>query len=119
MLQDICVLIVEDEPFIALDLAMEVETANGTVIGPAGSVGEAFELLKTARVQGAILDVHLGDGDVAPIAAHLFGCGVPFLFHCGFGLTPALKAQYPNASVYLKPTAPSNLVKALASLMRN
>ena len=32
------ILIVEDEPFIALDLAMAVEDAAGTVVGPGGAV---------------------------------------------------------------------------------
>ena len=41
MLNQVSVLIVEGEPFIALDLATAVEEARGKVIGPAGSVREA------------------------------------------------------------------------------
>jgi DNA-binding response OmpR family regulator len=119
MLHDISVLVVEDEPFTALAIGMEVEEANGHVIGPAASVAEATKLIKNEEVHGAILDLHLIDGDVAPIATRLFELGVPFLFHCGVGLTPALKAQHPNVAVYLKPTAPSRLVKAIAALVRN
>jgi CheY-like chemotaxis protein len=119
VLENISILVVEDEPFTALDIAMEVEGACGTVVGPASSVSQALELINKSEVNGAVLDVHLTDGDVAPVATQLSILGVPFLFHCGAGLTPELKAQYPNADVYLKPTAPYSLVKALASLVRS
>jgi hypothetical protein len=96
-----------------LDIAINVDEANGNVIGPAASVAEATELIKKEKVHGVILDMHLTDGDVAPVARQLSILDVPFLFHCGVGLTPDLKAQYPNVDVYLKQTAPSCLVKRL------
>jgi hypothetical protein len=57
VLNDISILVVEDEPFVALDIAMEIEDAGGNVIGPAPSVAAAIELLKKEEVHGAILDV--------------------------------------------------------------
>jgi hypothetical protein len=42
LLNQVSVLIVEDEPFVALDLATAVEGARGKVIGPAGTVHEAL-----------------------------------------------------------------------------
>jgi CheY-like chemotaxis protein len=119
VLENISILMVEDEPFTALEIAREVEGARGTVVGPASSVFQAIELINKSDVDGAVLDVHLTDGDVAPVATQLSTLGVPFLFHCGAGLTPELRAQYPNADVYLKPTAPYSLVKVLASLVRS
>lgn len=118
MLQNCLVLIAEDEPFIALDLAMAVEAAHGEVIGPVGSVADAISLLKGARLHGALLDVQLSDGDVSPVAELLDDSGVPFLFHSGLGLIPALKMRYPAAQVYNKPTPPSQLIDALAALIR-
>jgi CheY-like chemotaxis protein len=115
VLNNISILVVEDEPFVALDIAMEIEDAGGNVIGPAPSVAAAIELLKKEEVHGAILDVHLPDGDVGPVVTQLSRLYVPFLFHCGGGLTPALEAEYPNVEIYLKPTPAFCLVKALAS----
>jgi hypothetical protein len=46
LLNQVSVLIVEDAPFIALDLAMAVEEARGKVILPAGSVREALLLIE-------------------------------------------------------------------------
>jgi hypothetical protein len=68
LLNRVSVLIVEDEPLIALDLAMAVEEARGKVIGPAGRVREALALMEQHLVQAAILDVNLSDRDVTPIA---------------------------------------------------
>jgi DNA-binding NarL/FixJ family response regulator len=51
------ILIVEDEPFIALELKDSVEDAGGKVVGPVGSAEAALELLETDVVAAAILDV--------------------------------------------------------------
>ena len=83
VLNDISILVVEDEPFVALDIAMEIEGAGGNVLGPAPSVAAAIELLKKEEVHAAILDVHLPDGDVGPVVTQLSRLCVPFLFHCG------------------------------------
>ena len=47
MLHAVRVLIADDEPFIAYDLATAVEDAHGEVIGPCGSLREAFTLLES------------------------------------------------------------------------
>ena len=67
MLNQVSVLIVENEPFIALDLATAVEEARGKVIGPARSVREALMLIERHLVQAAVLDVNLSDRDVTPL----------------------------------------------------
>lgn len=112
------VLIVDDEPFIALDLAMAVEDAGGVVVGPAGSVREALGLLQRHQVTAAILDVNLSDGDVSPIVEILIARGIPLVFQTGVGLPRALKARYPGLLVYAKPVHSDELVQTLAGLIR-
>lgn len=51
--------VVEDQPFIALDLAPAIEDAGGAVLGPAASVAQALELPRGSRADGAILGVKL------------------------------------------------------------
>jgi len=80
LLNQVSVLIVENEPFIALDLATAVEEARGKVIGPAGSVREALMLIERHLVQAAVLDVNLSDRDVTPIAELLIEGGVRWSF---------------------------------------
>lgn len=117
MLNQISVLIVENEPFIALDLATAVEEAGGKVIGPAGSVREALMLIEQHLVQAAILDVSLSDRDVAPIAELLIDGGIPVIFYSGLALPVALRERYPSASIYKKPTPPVQLLHKLVALM--
>jgi DNA-binding NtrC family response regulator len=112
------VLIAEDEPFIALDLAASVEEAGGVVIGPAGSVREAMAALNDNEVAAAILDVHLSDRDVTPVAEMLLERGVPIIVQTGVGLPEALQSRHPELRVHSKPISPSRIIRQLAALLR-
>jgi CheY-like chemotaxis protein len=111
------ILICEDEPFIALDLAALVEDAGGEVIGPAASVREALDLLRQGPVSGAILDVHLVDRDVTPVAVLLIDGGVPVVIQTGVALPPALRERYPALPVWSKPVRSERMIEHLARRM--
>lgn len=49
MLTDKPVLIVQDNIYLALDLAAVVEQLDGRVVGPAATIAEALALLKKRR----------------------------------------------------------------------
>lgn len=117
MLDHALIFIAEDEPFIALDLAMAVEDAGGEVLGPAGSVKEAFALLESHCVAAAILDVHLSDGDVSPVAERLLASGVPVILQTGVAAPLALMASFPDLIVHRKPMISENLVHQLALMV--
>jgi CheY-like chemotaxis protein len=53
------ILVVEDEPLIALELASIFESAGATVISPASSLTAARELLKNQTPDAALLDVNV------------------------------------------------------------
>src|SRR5262249_27412037 len=65
------VLIVEDEPLIALELASIFESAEATVIGPACSIKNARELLRMHHPDAALLDVNVAGERVDELAATL------------------------------------------------
>ncbi len=109
------VLIVEDEPFIAFDIADAIEGAGGVVVGPAATVREALALIATESVEAAILDVNLPDGDVGPVISALARQDILLLVHTGAGLTPELRKQYPNLRVFTKPTPPPLLANIIAA----
>ena len=115
LLHQVRVFIAEDEPFIALNLASEVQEARGHVIGPAGSVGEALSLLEHTQPHVGLLDVNLSDGEITPVAELLRARAVPILFYCGH-LPPHLR--YPDVPVYIKPMPPAELVIEIAALLR-
>lgn len=104
------VLVVEDEPFIALDLAFGVEEAGGTALGPASTVAQALALIETSRPDAAIVDVDLPDGDIGPVLDTLRP-DVPVVVHTGVGLPKRLRDIHSELRVFTKPTAPSELTQ--------
>lgn len=117
LLDKSALLVVEDEPFIALDLAASVMDAGGEVVGPAGSVQEALALLDTRLVDAAILDVNLSDRDICPVAERLLERGVPLIFHTSGELPQEFNTRFPNLVVLLKPLVAEVLVPELARLI--
>ena len=79
------VLIVEDEYFLAQDLAEYLNHLGVEVVGPVGTVTDALELLHYADIQGAVLDINLRGERVYPVADVLEQKQVPFLFASGYG----------------------------------
>ena len=117
MLNHVSVLVAEDQPFIALDLALAVEDAGGRVVGPAASCEEALALLATAIVGAAILDVNLVDGDCSALVEALVGLDVPFIVHTAVNLPPALATRFSGLVVQIKPCPAATLVAQLEDLL--
>ncbi|ANG95056.1 MULTISPECIES: response regulator [Brucella] len=111
------VLVVEDEIFVALDVAATVEDANGTVVGPVGTVRQAIDLISKQPVDAAILDVNLADGDLEPILDRLKSQNIFVVIHTGGGLPAHLAARYPEVPVFQKPVPPYVLTRALATAL--
>ncbi len=111
------VLIVEDEPFIAMELALAVEAAGGVVIGPAASVAEALAIVHASVLEGAILDFNLPDGHVGPVL-EILRPHVAVVIHSGVGLPPEVRERFPNVPVYFKPTPVEVLTMRICSLRK-
>lgn len=109
------VLIVEDEPFIAFDLADAIVAAGGEVIGPVATVQEALTVISREAVEAAILDVNLPDGDIGPVLSVLTKRGIGLVVHTGGGLTVELRTRYPDLPVYAKPTPAGILAQKVAA----
>src|SRR3978361_911278 len=109
-------LIVEDEYFLAQDLADYFQDLGADILGPAGSVADALRLLDGSQVQGAVLDVNLKGERVYPVADVLRQKGVPFVFASSYGgeLEPAAYADIPRC---LKPVDPASVAKTLLTLI--
>lgn len=110
------ILVVEDNPVIAYDIADSLEEAKAVAI-VRGRVLDALTTIEEETIDGAVLDVNLPDGVVTPVAERLFARGVPVIFCTGVGLPFALKQRFPNAIVYMKPVMMSQLVGRLAQLL--
>jgi CheY-like chemotaxis protein len=110
------VLIVEDEYFLAQNLADCFRDLGVDVLGPAGSVAEALRLLEHAAVEAAVLDVNLRGERVYPVADVLRRRSIPFVFASGYGgeLEPAAYRDVPRC---IKPVDFAVLAQILADHM--
>jgi CheY-like chemotaxis protein len=82
-LQDLRILVVEDEFFVAMDLKRLVEAAGGVVVGPTGALTRAHELAQ-GDIDAAILDVRLDGETSASVAEELRQRHKPFLLVTGY-----------------------------------
>ena len=71
------VLVVEDEPIIALELEYLLSSAGFVVLGPAPSVASARPLVPDA--EAAVLDISLGGETSEEVAIALNNLGIPFV----------------------------------------
>lgn len=75
------ILIVEDEPIVAINLAIELEAAGHTVIGPVATSLEALALARQHLPWLALVDITLdGRADGVELARMLRQLGIPSLF---------------------------------------
>jgi CheY-like chemotaxis protein len=107
------VLLVEDEPIIALDLAMILEGQGVAVLGPAMSVGEALALLNEPPVDAAVLDMLLGTEPSWPIIEVLTQRTIPFVV---MSASDEPVQAYTAAPYLAKPVDPVELVEQLVRL---
>ncbi|WP_262272356.1 response regulator [Microvirga yunnanensis] len=109
------VLIVEDEYFIADDIAQVLERAGAAVVGPAPTREAALALLASERVDLAVLDVELHGKPVFPVADSLRARAIPFIFATGYSQA-FLPAAYRDVATWEKPFDAYVLAVALANL---
>ena len=79
------ILLVEDEPLVAMAIEDSLEVQNVGVVGPAGTVAEALELIAKGGIDAALLDVTLRGERVDSVADALSARGIPFVFTTGHG----------------------------------
>ena len=78
------ILILDDEPLLALDVGTTLEEGGYEVFGYTHSVREAKGLLEADRPDAAVLDVNLGRETSLPVAQRLRELGVPFMLLSGY-----------------------------------
>jgi CheY-like chemotaxis protein len=108
------VLVVEDEPLLALNIVDLLNDFGATVL-TARNVQDALALIASAKVCSAVLDINLAGEDCAPVCQTLSERGIPFLFHTGYSNAPVLK-KWATAPVIHKPASGERIVEALTAL---
>lgn len=76
-------LVVEDEPLIALDIASIFEQA-GAAVKTANTMKDAMVLAEQDGLSAAVIDHSLVDGDTTELRQKLARLDIPFILYSGF-----------------------------------
>ncbi len=106
------ILIVEDEPFIALTLEDMLDELGFALAGTVSQIGEALELIGREPVDCALLDVNLGSEKIDPVADLLASRNCPFIFTTGYGRS-GIPAGHADRPVLQKPFRMDDLANVL------
>ena len=103
MSEERSVLIVEDEPLIAMMLEDFLDSLGHRVVASCDSVADALEHVERGGFDVAIIDVQLKDGEsVWPVADKLAEAGKPFVVATGGHVEPPPPA-HAEAPILSKP----------------
>jgi CheY-like chemotaxis protein len=97
------VLIVEDDPIIALDFEDTILGFGVTTVRTAGSVAKALEMIAGRAPDFALLDVGLVREKSFAVAEQLDALGIPFVFVTGYGADVGLPADFADRPRLSKP----------------
>lgn len=97
------ILIVEDEPLIAMMLEDFLDSLGHRIAGTCESVADALALVEQGGFDVAIIDVQLKNGErVWPVADRLADSGKPFVLATGGHVEPPPE-RHASAPVLSKP----------------
>ncbi len=105
------VLIVEDEAFIASDLADYFARLGAEIVGPALTLADGLRLAE--RAEAAVLDINLGGEMSFPLAEALLDRRVPFVFFTAYAGVP-VPDHLREVERYLKPASYSRVHRTLS-----
>src|SRR5262245_34034375 len=110
------ILVVDDEPLIAIGLNEALRDAGAEVL-TAHDLTTALEAAVNSSVSAAILDVQLGAADCGAVCAALTSQEVPFMFLTGFDSHDVLK-EWASIPTLAKPTGEAELLASLEALLK-
>ncbi|MCM8730151.1 response regulator [Hephaestia sp. GCM10023244] len=110
------ILIVEDEPLIAMMLEDFLDALDHEATATVDTVAEALEKITAGGIDGAILDINLRGGEQCwPIADALAAAGIGFVLASG-GSADSIVEAHRNRPLLSKPFTMAAVSKALAAL---
>ena len=112
MLDGCLILIVEDEPIIAIDLDETFGSAGARVIN-AMTMAAALRLAEDVDLSAAVVDYGLLDGDSTALCARLQDRKIPFLMDTGYEPSEACS----GGLFVAKPASPDRLLSAMGELL--
>jgi PAS domain S-box-containing protein len=114
-LRGLRVLVVDDEPLVAMDVVATLEEAGCKVVGPAATLEKARALIADGMFDIALLDANLGGCSVDELAEGLAQRKIPFCFITGYG-RDGLPESFRQVRILSKPFSHQQLLDSAASL---
>jgi len=112
-------LVVEDEFIILLELESLLLEAGAAGVRLCRTVAEAMRHVEQAdeAYGAAVLDVRVGQNNVAPVARALERRGVPFVFYTGQTANDPIRTEWPKCEILSKPSPARTITATLARLI--
>jgi DNA-binding response OmpR family regulator len=107
------ILVVEDEPFILLEIQRTLEEAGASVL-TARSVQEALALLASELITASILDYRLQGGTADDLCHQLTARKIPFVIYSGYS---NVEGECNKWEIVAKPADPQLLVTRVLSVL--
>jgi CheY-like chemotaxis protein len=112
------ILILEDEPFIALDIETVLEGCGQRSFVTLSTGADAVSWLKENSPSAAIVDPRLSDGFCTAVARHLVDCDIPFIVYSGETESVSeLEPAFAEGHLMMKPASPEQLVEAVKTAL--
>ena len=109
------ILVIEEEPIVALQLEDRFYQAGATVLG-AGKLREALHLAEYPALSAAVVNLKLGDDKTTAVCDRLSSLGVPFMFYTRYDATDA-RQTWPGAPVVSKADDSRLVVRTVAEML--
>lgn len=112
------VLVIEDEPLVALDISHELKAAGAGSVDIARTIGQALAVIESSEIDVALLDGNLSGERVDQVALALSRKSIPFCFVSGYG-RQHLPRDFQNTPMIEKPFRADALLPVLTGLIRS
>ena len=117
-LRGLCILAVEDESLVAMQLEDILSDLGCEIAGSAMRVEHALAMLNDGRrIDAAVLDMNVAGVKVYPVAGRLRELHVPFIFATGYGVN-GIEPEWRDHPILQKPYTTDQIEQALQEALR-
>jgi DNA-binding response OmpR family regulator len=111
------ILIVEDEPLLAMELETNLNALGCKTLRAAATLNAAKAAIGDSECDAALVDVNLAGRQADELAVALTRKNIPFAFVTGYG-REGLPAGFKEAAILSKPFGKEELLGVLAQLLQ-
>ena len=111
------ILLVEDEPLVAMMMTQMIRDLGGEVVGPYGSMAEASGAVLES-IDAAMLDVNVAGELVYPLAERIAAFRKPMVFLTGYD-AKSIDPRFSKSAILTKPIDERELTAVLAGMFES